>query len=45
MQEEGESEIQPKEPIIYLHALEGILAPKTLKLPGYIKHRKGSFGW
>ena len=31
------------EPIISLNALTGFSAPKTLKLIGYIKHRRSSF--
>jgi hypothetical protein len=30
------------EPLISLHALTGFSAPQTLKLIGYIKHRKSS---
>jgi hypothetical protein len=30
------------EPLISLHALTGFYAPQTLKLIGYIKHRKSS---
>lgn len=37
----GIGTISPQEePIIFLHALSSISAPRTLKLQGYIKHRK-----
>jgi hypothetical protein len=32
--------VEPKEPIILLHALSNISSPQTLKLKGYIKHRQ-----
>jgi hypothetical protein len=31
--------MEPAKPDIYLHALSGILAPQTLMIKGYIKHR------
>jgi hypothetical protein len=31
--------VEPKEPVILLHALSGISAPQTLNLKGYIKHQ------
>jgi hypothetical protein len=31
--------VEPKETIIYMHALASIYAPHTLKIKGYIKHR------
>jgi hypothetical protein len=33
------STVAPEEPVIYLHALLGILAPHTLNINGYIKHK------
>lgn len=40
IQDKVETIDHQEEPTISLHALSGISSPKTLKLKGYVKHRK-----
>ena len=40
IQDDVETIVHQEEPIISLHSLSGISSPQTLKLQGYIKHRK-----
>eukprot|EP00253_Pinus_taeda_P015118 PITA_15118 len=39
VEEDNQKDNVPDEPVISLHALEGISSPQTLKIRGFIKHR------